>query len=76
MKQISLDLNYEGCEKIKMNNYINLFKQWLFGIILLILSPFLILLGIILSVVFKLPIWIFLLFNEFWLEHRKKKKNE
>jgi hypothetical protein len=53
MKQIPLDLNYEGCEKVKMNNYINLFKQWLFGIILLILSPFLILLGIILSVVFK-----------------------
>ena len=73
MKQIPLDLNYEGCEKVKMNNYINLFKQWIFGIILLILSPFLILIGIILSVAFKLPIWIFLLFNEFWLEHRKKK---
>ena len=73
MKQIPLDLNYEGCEKVKMNNYINLFKQWIFGIILLILSPFLILIGIIASVVFKLPIWIFLLFNEFWLEHRKKK---
>jgi len=73
MKQIPLDLNYEGCEKVKMNKYINLFKQWIFGIILLILSPFIILLGIILSVAFKLPIWIFLLFNEFWLEHRKKK---
>jgi Na+-driven multidrug efflux pump len=73
MKQIPLDLNYEGCEKVKMNKYINLFKQWIFGIILLILSPFLILIGIILSVAFKLPIWIFLLFNEFWLEHRKKK---
>ena len=73
MKQIPLDLNYEGCEKTKMNNYINLFKQWIFGIILLILSPFIILIGIIASVVFKLPIWIFLLFNEFWLEHRKKK---
>ena len=73
MKQIPLDLNYEGCEKVKMNNYINLFKQWIFGIILLILSPFIILVGIILSVAFKLPIWIFLLFNEFWLEHRKKK---
>lgn len=73
MKQIPLDLNYEGCEKVKMNNYINLFKQWIFGIILLILSPFIILVGIIASVVFKLPIWIFLLFNEFWLEHRKKK---
>jgi hypothetical protein len=61
-----------------MNNFyisffLSIYKQWLFGIILLILSPFLILLGIILSVVFKLPIWIFLLFNEFWLEHRKKK---
>jgi Na+-driven multidrug efflux pump len=74
MKQIPLDLNYEGCEKVKMNKYINLFKQWIFGIILLILSPFIILLGIILSVAFKLPIWIFLLFNEFWLEHRKKEK--
>ena len=73
MKQIPLDLNYEGCEKAKMNNYINLFKQWIFGIILLILSPFIILVGIILSVAFKLPIWIFLLFNEVWLEHRKKK---
>ena len=73
MKQIPLDLNYEGCEKAKMNNYINLFKQWIFGIILLILSPFIILVGIIASVVFKLPIWIFLLFNGFWLEHRKKK---
>jgi Na+-driven multidrug efflux pump len=73
MKQIPLDLNYEGCEKVKMNNYINLFKQWIFGIILLILSPFIILLGILSSIVFKLPIWIFLLFNEFWLEHRKKK---
>ena len=73
MKQIPLDLNYEGCEKVKMNKYINLFKQWIFGIILLILSPFIILIGIIASVAFKLPIWIFLLFNEFWLEHRKKK---
>jgi Na+-driven multidrug efflux pump len=73
MKQIPLDLNYEGCEKVKMNKYIKLFKQWIFGIILLILSPFIILLGILSSIVFKLPIWIFLLFNEFWLEHRKKK---
>ena len=73
MKQIPLDLNYEGCEKVKMNNYINLFKQWIFGIILLILSPFFILIGILSSILFKLPIWIFLLFNEFWLEHRKKK---
>jgi hypothetical protein len=73
MKQIPLDLNYEGCEKVKMNKSINLFKQWIFGIILLILSPFIILLGILSSIVFKLPIWIFLLFNEFWLEHRKKK---
>jgi len=57
-----------------MNKYINLFKQWIFGIILLILSPFLILLGILLSIVFKLPIWIFMIYNEFLFENRKKEK--
>jgi Na+-driven multidrug efflux pump len=56
----------------KMNNYINLFKQWLFGIILLILSPFLILLGIILSVVFDFVVHALMNFGS----NIGKKKNE
>jgi len=55
-----------------MNNYINLFKQWLFGIILLILSPFLILLGIILSVVFDFVVHALMNFGS----NIGKKKNE
>lgn len=56
-------------KKESMNNI----KQWAMGIILLVLSPFLLMFAILVSLFIKLPIWIYLLYNEAWEEWRKTK---
>ncbi len=59
----------------KMGEKVKKIKEWLLGLVLLAASPFLLLVFILVSISIKLPIWIFMLYNEFWYE-MKNKKNE
>jgi hypothetical protein len=52
---------------IKMNKI----KQWIFGLALLILSPFLLLIFALVSISIKVPIWVYFLYKESWEEIRK-----
>jgi len=58
-----------------MGEKVKKIKEWLLGLVLLAASPFLLLVFILVSISIKLPIWIYLLYNEFWHE-MKNKKNE
>ena len=53
----------------------NTIKQWVFGVMLLVATPFLLMFGIIASLLIKLPLWAFMLYNEVWNDMKEKRKN-
>ena len=54
----------------------NSVKQWVFGIALLAATPFLLLFAMLVSIAIKLPIWIFILYNETWQDFKEKRKQK
>jgi hypothetical protein len=54
----------------------NKIKQWVFGVALLVASPFLLLFAMLVGIMIKLPIFIFMLYNETWQEHKNKGKEQ
>lgn len=59
---------------VKKEN-MNTVKQWAFGVMLLVATPFLLMFGIIASLFIKLPLWAFMLYNEVWNDMKEKRKN-
>lgn len=53
----------------------NKIKEWALGLCLLIATPFLMLFAIFAMVLFKLPITIFMLYNEYWEYIKESRKN-
>lgn len=60
-------------EKIKEN--MDKLKQWVMGIALLAASPFLLFFTIIVMILIKMPIMIYMLYNEVWEEYKEDRKN-
>ena len=58
----------------EMGEKVNSIKEWVLGIVLLILTPFLLLVGILVALFVKLPIWIYMLYNESWQTYKENKK--
>ena len=58
----------------KVKDDMNLIKEWVLGMVLLILTPFFLLFIILVSLFVKLPMWIYMLYNEYWQEHKGKRK--
>lgn len=65
-------LGPEVGEKVKED--MNKLKQWVMGITLLVATPFLMMFAMLAMVFFKLPILIFMLYNEFWEDYKDKRK--
>ena len=64
---------FEVGEKIKEN--MDKIKQWVMGIALLAASPFLLFFTIIVMILIKMPIMIYMLYNEVWEEYKEDRKN-
>jgi len=50
-------------------------KEWGIGIALLCLTPFLLVIGILVALFVAFPIWIYMLYNEMWADNKTKQKN-
>jgi len=53
----------------------NKIKEWVLGIALLAASPFLLCFTIMVMIFFKMPIMIYMLYNEIWQEYKEEKRN-
>jgi hypothetical protein len=53
----------------------NKIKEWVLGIALLAASPFLLFFTIMVMIFFKMPIMIYMLYNEIWQEYKEEKRN-
>lgn len=60
-------------EKIK--DCMDKLKQWVLGIALLAASPFLLFFTIAAMLFIKMPIMIYMLYNEVWEEYKEDRKN-
>lgn len=58
----------------KVKDYMNTIKEWVMGLLLLVATPFLIMFAMLAMIFFKLPILIFMLYNEFWEDYKAKRK--
>lgn len=58
-----------------MGKKMNKIKEWALGLFLLIATPFLIMFAMLAMVFIKLPIMMFLLYNEIWTDMKEKRKN-
>ena len=59
---------------VKKEN-MNKIKEWALGLCLLIATPFLMMFAILAMVFFKLPITIFMLYNEYWQYLKEGRKD-
>jgi len=50
-------------------------KQWVMGIALLAASPFLLFFSIMAMICIKMPIMVYMLYNELWEEYKEGRKN-
>ncbi len=60
------------CHATVKKESMNKIKQWVMGVALLVASPFLLLFAMLAGIFIKLPIWVYILYNETWQEMRKK----
>lgn len=59
---------------VKKEN-MNKIKEWVLGIALLAASPFLLCFTIMAMILIKMPIMIYMLYNEIWQEYKEDKRN-
>ena len=58
-----------------MGKKMNRIKEWSLGLFLLIATPFLMMFAMLAMVFIKLPIMMFILYNEIWTDMKEKRKN-
>ena len=63
------------CHATVKKENMNKIKEWALGLCLLIATPFLMMFAILAMVFFKLPIMMFILYNEIWTDMKEKRKN-
>lgn len=63
------------CHATVKKENMNKIKEWALGLCLLIATPFLMMFAILAMVFFKLPITIFMLYNEYWQYLKEGRKD-